>query len=127
MLGAAREASSPGDIGDLLTSQSEAIIATQKACYLQLGRLARQEGKLQAAINAITAIQQLEDGDASPEAEDEFSHVLWAQKEHALAIQYVQEMSSGFDEVTGKGKSSIGGKDPVARQAVLKSRMVRPR
>jgi ataxia telangiectasia mutated family protein len=81
-------------LGDMTTVQTETITDLQKTLHLQLGRLARKDGKLQASINAITAVQNLELGTAgSDDANDEFGHVLWAQKEHALAIQHLEQMT----------------------------------
>jgi hypothetical protein len=79
----------------MTTRQTDTIVDLQKSVYLQLGRLARQDGKSQAAVNAITAVQKIEGGSAgSDAANDEFGHVLWDQKEHALAIQHIEQMTN---------------------------------
>ncbi|WRT69110.1 uncharacterized protein IL334_006094 [Kwoniella shivajii] len=78
-------------IGDLLSPRAELLLSLEKACYLCLGEMARDDGNLQASINAVTAVQQLEFGRApSDAAQDAFSHVLWAQNEHGLAIQHAR-------------------------------------
>jgi ataxia telangiectasia mutated family protein len=101
----------------LTTRQTETIVSLQKSVYLQLGRLARKDDKLQAAVNSITAVQNLEGGDMmSDEANDEFGHVLWDQKEHALAIQHVEQMTRLVESTT---KSN-------GRLAVLLARNVSP-
>ena len=88
-------------IGDLTTPQTETILGLQKSVYLQLGGIARKDGKLQAAVNSITAVQHIEGGDeGSDEANDEFGHVLWDQKEHALAIQHVEQMTKLVESTT---------------------------
>lgn len=103
-------------IGDLTTPQTETIVTLQKSVYLQLGRLARKDGNLQAAVNSITAVQHIEGGSrGSDEANDEFGHVLWEQKEHALAIQHVEQMTRSVESTT---KSN-------GRLAVLLARNVR--
>lgn len=103
-------------LGDMTTKQTETITDLQKALHLHLGRLARTNGKLQASINAITAVQNLERGTAdSDEANDEFGHVLWAQKEHALAIQHLEQMSAA---ITSNQKAN-------GRLAVLLAQTVR--
>lgn len=90
--------------GDMTTPQTITILDLQKSLYLQLGRLARKDGKLQASINAITAVQNLEVGTTgSDEANDEFGHVLWAQKEHALAIQHLEQMMGDLKQTTETG------------------------
>jgi len=107
LLRAAHSRESKFLIGDLTTPQTETIVALQKSVYLQLGRLARKDGKLQAAVNSITAVQQIEGGvEGSDEANDEFGHVLWDQKEHALAIQHVEQMTK-LVELTTKSNGRL--------------------
>ncbi|KAK4687247.1 serine-protein kinase ATM, partial [Tremellales sp. Uapishka_1] len=108
LINAARARENKKLIGDLGSSHSEGLAAMQRACELQLGGLARKAGNLQAAVNAITAVQQLESGGLpSFLAQDEFSHVLWSQKEHSLAIAHwtslaklkaAHEIKDTFDE-----------------------------
>lgn len=101
----------------MTTPQTATIIDLQRSLYLQLGRLARKDGKLQASINAITAVQNLEMGtNGSAEANDEFGHVLWAQKEHALAIQHLEQMTGGLNTTT----------ETSGRMAVLLAQTVSP-
>lgn len=88
----------------MTTPQTVTILDLQKSLYLQLGRLARKDGQLQASINAITAVQNLEIGTTgSDEANDEFGHVLWAQKEHALAIQHLEQMMGDLKQTSETG------------------------
>jgi ataxia telangiectasia mutated family protein len=104
-------------LGDLTTPQSEVLTMLRKACHLRLSALARKDGNLQAAVNAITAVQFLERGDRpSDHAQDEFSQVLWMQQEHALAIQHVQEMIEPM-----RAKPEVY----LARLPVLLARLVR--
>jgi len=100
----------------LSNPQRDGITALEKACYLQLGSAARQNGESQAAMNAITAVQSFErDEAASDMANDEFSQVLWTQREHSLAIQHVEEMVANLQ----RGDSKDRG-----RQAILLGRIV---
>ncbi|OCF35599.1 hypothetical protein I316_02654 [Kwoniella heveanensis BCC8398] len=93
LLQSAAQRESKNMFGDLLTPKMELIQGLEKSVHLQLGEMAREENNLQAAVNAITAVQQLESGRAvSDEAQDSFSHVLWAQREHGLAIQHVADL-----------------------------------
>jgi hypothetical protein len=87
-------------LGDMTTRQTETLVDLQKSVHLQLGRLARQDGKSQAAVNAITAVQKIEGSIGSDEANDEFGHVLWDQKEHALAIQHIEQMTRTVESNT---------------------------
>lgn len=103
-------------LGDLSNPRIDGIKALEKACYLRLGATARQNGETQTAMNAIAAVRELERGEArSDEASDEFSHVLWSQREHSLAIQLVEEML---------GSAARSGEKNKGRQAVLLSRIV---
>jgi ataxia telangiectasia mutated family protein len=102
LLRAAHARESKHLFGDLTTRQTETIVRLQKSVYLQLGQLARKDGKLQAAVNSITAVQNIEasEDQYSDEANDEFGHVLWDQKEHALAIQHVEQMTKMVEATT---------------------------
>lgn len=94
----------------------EKLVALESQCLIRLGRLARSEGNVQAALNAVVAAQHVEWGLTTSDAvADEFSHVLWAQDEHSLAIQHVQQMIDGLDR-----KKKTSG----TRLAVLLSRTV---
>lgn len=84
----------------MTTRQTDMILALQKSVHLQLGRLARQDGRSQAAVNAITAVQKLEGNVGSDQANDEFGHVLWDQKEHTLAIQHIEQMTRAVESTT---------------------------
>ncbi|WVF65515.1 hypothetical protein IAT40_000243 [Kwoniella sp. CBS 6097] len=115
LLQSAAQRESKNMFGDLLTPKMEMIQKLEKSVHLQLGEMARKEDNLQAAINAITAVQQLEIGrTVSDEAQDSFSHVLWAQREHGLAIQHVADL---VVEVRGRKPAN------PARLAVLLGRM----
>lgn len=95
----------------------------ENVCQLRMSELARKEGNLQAAVNAITAVRKIERGMGSPSdaAQEEFSQVLWAQGEHALAIQHVDSILNPLkllaDEKGRKGLPSI-----TPRHAILLSR-----
>lgn len=96
-------------LGDLVSTQSEGLAKLEISSQLDLCELARKDGKLQAAVNAITAVRQLESGLATPSnaAQDEFSEVLWAQGEHALAIQHVRTMTEARDVQSSQAKSRL--------------------
>lgn len=114
LIRSARARESKNLLGDLMSTQSEGLVKLEISSQLRLSELARQEGNLQAAVNAITAVRSLEDGSTpSNAAQDEFSQVLWAQGEHALAIQHVRTIS---DSVEGQKNQS------TSRQAVLLGR-----
>lgn len=61
------------------------------SCLLALSQAARQKGKLQASMNAVTsAFNLLEPGDSATHVEVEFAEVLWAQREHSTAISLLK-------------------------------------
>ncbi|ODO04804.1 hypothetical protein I350_05414 [Cryptococcus amylolentus CBS 6273] len=78
-------------IGDMESPGFKATVEAEKACHLQLCKLALKDGRMQTAINSITAAQRLEDTSrGSEETQDLFCEVLWKQGEHGLAIQLVE-------------------------------------
>ncbi|KAK8844109.1 hypothetical protein IAR55_006903 [Kwoniella newhampshirensis] len=100
-------------IGDLMSRKMETIVNLEKAVHLRLSQIARENGNLQAAVNSVTAVQQLEKGTISEAAQDAFSHVLWAEGEHGLAIQYLGDLVEG---------EKNGSKNGSGRLAVLLAR-----
>ncbi|WWD21232.1 hypothetical protein CI109_105716 [Kwoniella shandongensis] len=95
LLQSARQREQKNVIGDLLSPKMETIVDLEKSVQLRLSQIARENSNLQAAVNSITAVQQLEKGVISEGAQDAFSHVLWAQGEHGLAIQYLSDLVEG--------------------------------
>lgn len=81
--------------GDLMTAQGEGLVDLEISCQLRLSHLARKELDLQAAVNAVMAVKQLE-VTPSEHAADEFGQVLWAKGEHGLAIQHMQTLYNGI-------------------------------
>ena len=117
LLSAAQDRESKHLFGDLSTPQMETLLRSESHCLLDLSRLARKDGNLQASINAMVAIlSQKASGGMSDLAEDEFGHVLWAQQEHALAIQHVEERMGNI--------SAAGGPSSGKQLAVLLGRIV---
>jgi ataxia telangiectasia mutated family protein len=99
LIQSARERENKNVIGDLLSNQSEGLVKLEIASQLRLSELARKEGDLQAAVNAVTAVRQLELPDqVSDEAQDEFSQVLWAQGHHSLAIRHITNIAKGLQD-----------------------------
>lgn len=107
-------------LGDLSSPLGDGLAALEVNSRLRFCQFARQEGNSQAAINAITAVQNIEDANPSAKATDEFGAVLWMQGEHALALQQVNEMLEGLESMSG-GLSQ----DQSRRLGVLLGRQVR--
>lgn len=97
LIRSARARESKHLLGDLVSNQSEGLANLEVVCQLRLSELARKEGNLQAAVNAVTAIRQLEAGSPSDAAQDEFSQVLWAQGHHSLAIQHITAITKSLN------------------------------
>ncbi|KAK6906072.1 hypothetical protein I203_100054 [Kwoniella mangroviensis CBS 8507] len=93
LLDSGRQRESKNTLGDLLSPKAELLASLQKTCHLRLAEMAKNDDNIQASVNAITAVQQLEMGRTpSDEAQDAFSQVLWAQNEHGLAIQHARDL-----------------------------------
>lgn len=85
-------------MGDLTSVQSEGLASLEVSSQLHLSKLARKKGNLQAAVNAITAIGQLDNKFSQlPEVQDEFCQILYDQGQHALAIRHVENLKSALD------------------------------
>ncbi|BGP41354.1 Serine/threonine-protein kinase tel1 [Rhodotorula kratochvilovae] len=71
---------------DFASDLYKAATATERACLLELSRVGRNTGHLQASYNAVTLAHSLvEDGNAV-DVDRELADVLWAQGEHTTAI-----------------------------------------
>lgn len=101
--------------GDLMSAQAEGLVDLEISCQLRLSHLARKELDLQAAVNAVMAVRQLEGPTPSEHAADEFGQVLWAKGEHGLAIQHTQTLYSGI-QASAKSANQ-------ARSAILLGRI----
>ena len=109
LIASARERESNSIIGDLTTPQLDVLQNLEKRNLLHVSRTARVINNLQAANNATTIIRRIENGDLSHEAEDEFGQVLWAQKEHALSIQHLEQRIEAIHGKSGKQYAILRG------------------
>ncbi|GAA5890089.1 hypothetical protein JCM6882_009223 [Rhodosporidiobolus microsporus] len=82
-----RSAERADQVAEVFTSElfSEAG-AAERVCLLELSRVARRSGQLQAAFNAVTSAHTLVDNGKDLKVDEELANVLWAQGEHATAI-----------------------------------------
>jgi ataxia telangiectasia mutated family protein len=117
LIAASRSREAPQVFGDLHTPRLTLLNTLDVKALLRTGQLARAEGNIQASINALVAATKL---DTSTEIEseavqDEFAQVLWAQNEHMLAIQHVDERVKRVRKAGNAG----------GRLAVLLGQMVR--
>jgi serine-protein kinase ATM len=63
----------------------------EKQCLTRISEAARQSHNLQIALNSVIRAQKLE---RSPTASvsQEFSSVLWDQREHKVAVQFLKDL-----------------------------------
>ncbi|GAA5948981.1 hypothetical protein JCM3765_003976 [Sporobolomyces pararoseus] len=74
-------------VGDAFESSVYSIVRDQeRACLIELSKVARLAGRLQVALNAITAANTLVEDVQTVEVDHELAHVLWEQGEHSTAI-----------------------------------------
>lgn len=93
LIAAARSREAPQVFGDLDTPRLALLNTLDVQALLRTGQLARAEGNIQASTNALVAATKLDSPTVvrSEAVQDEFAQVLWAQNEHMLAIQHVDE------------------------------------
>jgi ataxia telangiectasia mutated family protein len=90
----------------------------EKGCLLRLSEAARNENQIQIALNSVIRAQRLEQS-SSFAVLQEFSNVLWRQKEEQVAVQFLERLvSQGSNSSTNP---TIG----PAQKAVLLARLVR--
>jgi ataxia telangiectasia mutated family protein len=79
-------------IGDILTPFGHQLKDVERRCLVSLSQAARQAGKGQIALNAITEAQKL---DPLPifDVSEEFANVLWLQNEHRAAVDYLRNLA----------------------------------
>ncbi|GAA6044295.1 hypothetical protein JCM8097_008685, partial [Rhodosporidiobolus ruineniae] len=80
-------------VADAFTSDLyQRASAAERACLLELSRVARRSGILQAAFNAVTLAHTLVDDGKSLDVDEELANVLWAQGEHTTAITLLKDL-----------------------------------
>jgi serine-protein kinase ATM len=104
-------------IGDILTPFGHQLRDVERRCLISLSRAAREAGKGQIALNAVTEAQKL---DLSPvfDVSEEFANVLWLQNEHRAAVEYLRNLAANF-------QPSERDPDEVLCHSLILSRLVR--
>ncbi|GAA6010816.1 hypothetical protein JCM10207_005857 [Rhodosporidiobolus poonsookiae] len=64
----------------------------ERACLVELSRVARRSNQLQAAFNAVTLAHTLVEDGKGFDVDEELANVLWAQGEHTIAIKLLGEV-----------------------------------
>ncbi|GAA6019897.1 hypothetical protein JCM11491_004857 [Sporobolomyces phaffii] len=80
-------------VGDAFDSPASFIVRNQeRACLIALSKFAREAGRLQVALNAVTLANTLVEDAQDTEVDRELSHVLWQQGEHSTAITLLNKV-----------------------------------
>lgn len=131
LLRSARQRSQANEIGaGLAEAVSIDAARLERQLLLRLSQGAREQGKLQTAMGAVTLAQHLDHEQLQPDqwqasgqgsrflseaVSEEFANVLWAQGEHVIAIQALEEVVN---------RSKEAGKNETARHALSLAQLV---
>lgn len=104
-------------IGDLVTPFIRSLIDVETRCLVRLSEAARDANQIQIALNSVVRAQTLENP-PRPDVSQEFSSVLWFQKEEKLAVQFLERVIPPEEAAT---------QNPIAKskRALLLARLVR--
>jgi serine-protein kinase ATM len=91
LLRSARQKEQRQQIGTAPTPLISNLMDIEKRCLTRISEAARESHNLQVALNSVIRAQKLE---RSPSAlvSQEFANVLWAQKEHKVAVQFLKDL-----------------------------------
>ena len=78
-------------IGSMETPFVSSLLEIEKRCLVRLSEAARDSQNIQVALNSVVRAQQMETT-PSVAVSREFAHVLWLQKEHKLAVQFLKDI-----------------------------------
>jgi ataxia telangiectasia mutated family protein len=90
----------------------------EKGCLLRLSEAARNVDQIQIALNSVVRAQRLEKL-SSFAVLQEFSNVLWRQKEEQVAVQLLEKLASRDPQPSSNDTIS------PTQKAVLLARLVR--
>lgn len=95
ILRAERRKAQIDQIGDMMDSSTADGVTLESRLLLETSKMARKHDQAQTAMNAITVAErlsgQLSNARLHSEVTTELASVLWAQGEHAIAIQALEE------------------------------------
>lgn len=92
LLRAVRQREQRRQIGTLTTPFLARLIETEKDCFLRISEAARSSQHLQIALNSIIRARHL-DRKSDTKVSLEYANVLWLQREHKLAVQYLKGLN----------------------------------
>lgn len=105
-------------IGTLSTPFTQGLMDIEKGCLLRLSEAARDVNQIQIALNSVIRAQRLEKS-SSFAVTQEFSNVLWRQKEEQVAVQLLERLVQHFPN----SRSSTNATIEPAQKAVLLARL----
>jgi serine-protein kinase ATM len=106
-------------IGDMISPLASTLIDIEKQCLIRISEAARESQNLQVALNSVVRAQKLEQS-PSAAVSQEFASVLWLQKEHKFAVQFMKDLIERHYRDVKKDTTGI------TRKALLLSRLVCP-
>jgi ataxia telangiectasia mutated family protein len=118
LLRSTRQKEQRQQIGTAATPFISGLMDIEKQCLSRISKAARESHNSQIALNSVIRAQKLE---RSPSAlvSQEFANVLWGQKEHKVAVQFLKDLVSlHFPDIT-----SETAQDPTEK-ALLLARLV---
>ncbi|KAI0255717.1 hypothetical protein BJV78DRAFT_1172780 [Lactifluus subvellereus] len=91
LLHSARHKEQRQQIGTAPTPLISGLMDIEKQCLIRISEAARESHNLQVALNSVIRAQKLE---RSPSAlvSQEFTNVLWVQREHKVAVQSLKDL-----------------------------------
>lgn len=119
LLRSTRQKEQRQQIGTAATLFISGLMDIEKQCLSRISEAARESHNSQIALNSVIRAQKLE---RSPSAlvSQEFANVLWGQKEHKVAVQFLKDLVSlHFPDI-----KSETAQDPT-QKALLLARLVR--
>jgi ataxia telangiectasia mutated family protein len=118
LLASVRQKEQRQQIGDMVSPFTTGLRDVEKQCLLRISEAARMSNHLQIALNSVVRAHKLEAQPTSSLAQ-EYANVLWDQKEHKFAIQYLKDVVERYF-----GAADLDGAK-LSEKALLLSRLVR--
>jgi len=103
-------------LGDIESPLVSGLKRLEQRCLVRLSEAARLSEHHQMALNASIYAQRLEHTPTF-EVSQEFANVLWLQKEHKLAVDYLKGLISGTAQLPQTDEEAT-------RRALIFSRLV---
>jgi len=117
LLRSVRQKEQRQQIGDMVSPLVSTLIEMEKQCLIRISEAARESQNIQVALNSVVRAQKLEQNPSSTVSQ-EFASVLWLQKEHKLAVQFMKDLIERYYRDVKKDTAG------TTKKALLLSRLV---